>query len=514
MEYIVETGKVLLLFCITQFFCTDHSKPSSPIATALANIFNIIILLVEVAIIYVLRVYFGEEGLQENKWMNQWICTSGICEIVFVYKIVGAIVSYHVTMAFLIHIAAIRTGLPISIYNSYWSMKCTYQILLLSLFFFVIPETIFTHLYWVYFVIIALFLIFICFSTLFFAYGSVQLSAIFTNYLPIDPIPEDPLLPGKTEYLSPTTMFQSDQVLSSPITRDVTSANNGKLNQRRTAEDIMTEYDDHIISNDTTIDKSVQQFISGTNIPISMTSVPPPNEYDIGLRTSHGNYYAVMFYIMTLVLIIYSVMIIIWLVQMVEEYSNCHINAVVLFCYGLCIFLSLITVITPQVKIKVPYVDVFIFSVILGISSYFLWNVAVLDDPMNCTKTVYVGEGIHIFTIVSFLVFFVTFSIFSNINQTNNPSEKISKSKVFHLSLAGCFCYLSFIIIDWGIPVEYEDVILQEKLVIIPLIFHSVSIVLIFALFALSVLSPLCFECCKNSTPSTTISSPVQHEAV
>lgn len=498
MEYVVETGKVLLLFCITQFFCTDHSKPSSPIATAFANIFNLVILLIEIVIIYVLRVYFGEEGIQENKWMNQWICTSGICEIVFVYKIVGAIVTYHITIAFLIHIAAIRTGLPISIYNSYWGMKCTYQILLLSIFFFFIPETIFTHLYWVYFVIIALFLVFICFSTLFFAYGSVQLSAIFTNYLPIDPLSE------VSSYASDISHPPIDKTNQVPTTRDGPIANNTKLNQRRNTEDLMTEYD-HSCGTDKLI---AQHVIPGTNIPTSgpsMTSIPPPNEIDIGIKSPTGNYYAVLFYIMTLVLIIYSVIIIIWIVQMTEEYSNCHINAVVLFSYALCIFLSLITVVTPQVKIKVPYVDIFIFSVILGISSYFLWNVAVLDDPMNCTKTVYIGEGIHIFTIASFLVFFATFSIFLNINQTNNVNEKISKSKVFHLSLAGCFCYLSFIIIDWGIPVKYEDVILQEKLVIIPLIFHSISIVFIFALFALSVLSPLCFECYNTTRPNPSI---------
>jgi hypothetical protein len=451
MERAVDFGLNLFVCFLTQCFCATASGITrSPISYHCAYLLNLIIMFFEIALVYLIRVYFGSEGIRENEFMQKWVCSMGVCEIIFVYKIVAAIITYHLCIILTVHICGLnRSGFALAVYDSYWGMKTGFKAILVGFYVFFVPEYFFVKLSWIIFLYAGIFVLVTCFATVIFAYGTVKFSVHITR--------------------KGTLSFDIDQQTRAEHTND---------DEVDDVNDCDNEEDGPVNNESVTIVETEQQ--------VSVTEIIQEKE------TRRFNYFFSFFAILSVMLFVYILTIIYWIVTMFENYSNCHINTIVLISYALCLFLGMIVSALPSVQERQPDVNGFVFLVVGGICSYFLWNVAVMDDPLNCTQTVYIGEGLHVFTIISFLVFFSVYCIFISIQQERKPSAMLSSCEIFHYMLSGCFCYICVLITDWSIPIVFEDTILQETVVSVPLFFHSFAIVLLVSLFIYSLIYPIC----------------------
>ena len=422
MEKAVDFSLTLLGCFLRQCLCGDSSQKISPIMNHLSYIYNLALLYISVGCIYVIRLYFGPEGANHDNFMGGWICTGDACETVFVYKIVAAVIIYHIGIIAAITVASFKNSpaFALSIFESYWPIKMGYIIMLVSFFVIIVPEALLVWFQSLFVVYAAVFLLCLCFCTVAFGYGTIDTSIA--------------------------------------------------LSERRAKNDSIGDG----------------------------TSIPYPNV---------KNYYSVVFYALTLLLFIYIICTIVWIVQVTENYSNCHINAVVMISYVSSIFLGIIFTVIHNQRTENSEMSGFVFTVIVGMSTYFIWNVVVFDDPMNCTKDIFIGERLHVYTVAVFLLFFTIYSVYLSIQPEKNWRNTVKCNVAFHYLISGCFCYLSLFIIDWSVAIDFEGKIIQETLTTLPLILHSFSVIFLFVIFCYSLFQPACASPGSLITPVSQITT-------
>ena len=76
----------------------------------LSYVYNLVLLYISVGCIYTIRLYFGPEGANHDNFMGGWICTGDACETIFVYKIVAAVVTYHLGVMGAITVASLKNS--------------------------------------------------------------------------------------------------------------------------------------------------------------------------------------------------------------------------------------------------------------------------------------------------------------------------------------------------------------------------------------------------------------------
>ena len=110
MEKVVDFSFTLLSCFLRQCLCSDSAQKISPIMNHLSYVYNLVLLYISVGCIYTIRLYFGPEGANHDNFMGGWICTGDACETIFVYKIVAAVVTYHLGVMGAITVASLKNS--------------------------------------------------------------------------------------------------------------------------------------------------------------------------------------------------------------------------------------------------------------------------------------------------------------------------------------------------------------------------------------------------------------------
>lgn len=397
-------------------------------------LFDMCILAFSVVFVYVVRVHFGEYGSWETYGFFGWLCQGNACEILVVYKTILGFSLYHIIAMTIMYLTSLSDISKARIFReSYIKFKLLLFLFCVGLCM-IIPETVISAIYPIFFVFGFLYTLVIDFLMVVFAQGITQLS-VEQSHRTVMNIPhgggsfDDDDDNGKEKDLESNRGYPDEKLL------------------RQGEED-----EDEI-----------------------------------------SNSFTCFFVIFSILALIYTCVVWGWLLEMILVDPDCHVNMIILMVYGVIVVLALFF--SFIIRKWNDTINLFVFCVIVLVSSYLLWTAVVIDDPLQCHEKVLAGDGMHIFTVGSAFVISVILISFKSIppKVQRNGRRYMDMCIQLHIIYMLCFCYLALVTIDWSVPFVFEGVLYQQRSTFIPMIIHYIALIGIFLVFFVDAMLPVCF---------------------